>query len=166
MVTTAENAAAHNSFLIKQVIKRVAKKGAQDAAKQGTKKTTRNAAKKQAQDNTKSFSKGDSTPTELPTAQKVEELANKVARDAGGSISPNKSGYTIKIPHGKSYIEVRIMEQGGMRTEPYYRVGIPSKQQLTREGLASSDKALTHIEVTKSTSAEEIINLVKQLQSS
>ena len=54
MVTTAENAAAHNSFLIREVVKGIvketAKKGAKEAAKKG--------AKKQVQDNAKIYPTG------------------------------------------------------------------------------------------------------------
>ncbi len=60
----------------------------------------------------------------LPTM--VKDLSEQVAKRTGGTISPNKGGYTIKIPHGRRNIIVRVMEKGaaGPTTTEY-----PSKEK-------------------------------------
>lgn len=64
----------------------------------------------------------------------------------------------MTIRSGNSEVAVRVMEQGGGRTN-YYRVSIAGKQAFTREGAASSDRALTHIPIT-SNSLKEILDIL------
>jgi hypothetical protein len=53
-------------------------------------------------------------------------------------------GWKVIIPHGKRNIVVRIMEQGGIITEPYFRVSIEGKGGITWSGQISSNADLTH----------------------
>ena len=53
------------------------------------------------------------------------------------------------------------MDSGGGRTN-YYRVSIPGKQAYTIDGLPSTDRALTHIDIKK-TSCDDIVNLINKI---
>ena len=65
------------------------------------------------------------------------------------------------IPQGNCQIVIRIMEEGGARTN-YYRVSVAGKEALTVTGEASVDKASTHIPIGEG-SFDEILPLVDQL---
>jgi hypothetical protein len=67
----------------------------------------------------------------------------------------------ITIPQGNRSIVIRIMEEGGGRTD-YYRVSVAGKEALTVTGEASVDRALTHIPISES-SFDDILRLVNQL---
>lgn len=57
-------------------------------------------------------------------------------------------------------IVVRIMDEGsGGRGKSYYRVSIDGKGSLTSEGIISSDRGLTHIDLSEN-SMSEITNII------
>jgi hypothetical protein len=59
------------------------------------------------------------------------------------------NGWKIEIPNGKKPIVVRIMNEGsGNRADPYFRVSIDGKGSLTLDGTLSSNRELTHIDLT------------------
>jgi hypothetical protein len=70
-----------------------------------------------------------------------------------------KFGYTVTIPSGSRGIVVRLMEEGGGRSN-YYRVSVLGKQALTVWGEASTDPAMTHIPIS-ATSFEDILSIVE-----
>ncbi|NOY55276.1 MAG: hypothetical protein GXP34_04735 [Actinobacteria bacterium] len=90
-------------------------------------------------------------------------LADDVAEAVGGVAKPATSGtgQVITIPQGNRQIVIRIMEEGGGRTN-YYRVSVAGKEALTVMGEASVDRALTHIPIGES-SLDDILRLVNQL---
>ena len=95
---------------------------------------------------------------EVPTA---ESLATAVADETGGALKVLKSGYSVTIPSGNREIVVRVMEEGGGRTN-YYRVSIAGKEALTQGGKASSDKALTHIPI-RGNSLNDILDILAKI---
>jgi hypothetical protein len=93
----------------------------------------------------------------IPT---LNSLADEVASSLGGKASPLKNGYKVEIPNGRKPIVVRIMGEGsGGRGNPYYRVSIDGKGSLTSEGIISSDRGLTHIDLSEN-SLNEITNII------
>lgn len=54
------------------------------------------------------------------------------------------------------------MEQGGSRTN-YYRVSVPGKATYTVTGEASTDAALTHIDIGES-SLDDILSIIARIQ--
>ena len=93
----------------------------------------------------------------------VKKLSTEVADALGGTISRNKSGYTINIPHKKTNIVVRIMEHGGQRSEPYFRVAMEGKGAFTKEGILSSERIRTHIPLNGN-SLNEILSIIKKIK--
>jgi hypothetical protein len=91
------------------------------------------------------------------------QLADDVAEAVGGVAKPatRGTGQVITIPQGNRQIVIRIMEEGGGRTN-YYRVSVAGKEGLTVGGEASVDRALTHIPIGES-SLDDILRLVSQL---
>jgi len=89
-------------------------------------------------------------------------LADEVANATGGALKANKGGYTITIPQGSRGITVRVMEQGGGRTN-YYRVSVPGAEAYTVTGDASTDAALTHIDIGER-SLDDILNIIARIQ--
>ena len=76
-------------------------------------------------------------------------------------VEPSKnldSGYSVTVTQGSRGIMVRIMEQGGSRTN-YYRVSIPGKQTFAVTGEVSTDPALTHIPIS-GTSLQDILDII------
>ena len=93
----------------------------------------------------------------IPT---LNSLSDEVASSLGGKASPLKNGYKVEIPNGKKPIVVRIMDEvSGGRGKPYYRVSIDGKGSLTPEGIISSDRGLTHIDLGEN-SMSEITNII------
>jgi len=76
-------------------------------------------------------------------------LADDVANATGGVLKTNKGGFTVEIPNGSRGITVRVMERGGTRTN-YYRVSVPGMATYTVTGEASTDAALTHMDIGES----------------
>ena len=94
---------------------------------------------------------------EIPT---LNSLSDEVASSLGGKASPLKNGYKVEIPNGRKPIVVRIMDEGsGGRGTPYYRISIDGKGSLTLEGTISSDRGLTHIDLSEN-SMTEITNII------
>ena len=93
-------------------------------------------------------------------------LLREVEKKTGGVLKKaKKDGYIIQIPNkGKEYIEVKVMNKGGQRNEPYFRISVPGKRTLTKDGIPSDDKGLTHITIDTKTSAEDIIKLVEAMK--
>jgi hypothetical protein len=85
-------------------------------------------------------------------------LASDLADATGGALKELKSGYSVTVPSGSRGIVVRVMEEGGGRTN-YYRVSIPGKQAFTVGGDASTDPALTHIPIS-GTSLQDILSII------
>jgi hypothetical protein len=103
-------------------------------------------------------------PTRI-VQKRVQGLVSKIEKIPGAIVTQaKKDGYIIKIPNGKRHIEVKIMNKGGQRDAPYFRVSEPGKRILTRDGIPSSDKALTHIPIDSRTTVDDIIKLVKVLR--
>ncbi|WP_249921837.1 hypothetical protein A5821_001331 [Enterococcus sp. 7F3_DIV0205] len=95
--------------------------------------------------------------TKIPT---LNSLSDEVASSLGGKASPLKNGYKVEILNGRKPIVVRIMDEGsGGRGKPYYRVSIDGKGSLTPEGIISSDRGLTHIDLSEN-SMGEITNII------
>lgn len=63
---------------------------------------------------------------------------------------------------GARGITVRVMERGGARTN-YYRVNVPGKATYTATGDASTDAALTHMDIGES-SLDDILSIVRRIQ--
>lgn len=91
------------------------------------------------------------------------QLADDVAEAVGGVAKPATSGtrQVITIPQGNRQIVIRIMEEGGGRSN-YYRVSVAGKEALTVTGEASVDRALTLIPIGES-SLDDILRLVNRL---
>jgi hypothetical protein len=89
-------------------------------------------------------------------------LASDLANATGGTLKNLGSGYSVTVPQGSRGIMIRIMEQGGIRTN-YYRISIPGKQTFTVTGEASTDPALTHIPIS-GTSLQDILNLIARIR--
>jgi hypothetical protein len=89
-------------------------------------------------------------------------LADEVANATGGVLKANKGGFTIAVPNGSRGIAVRVMERGGSRTN-YYRVSVPGKEAYTVTGEASTDAALTHIDIGES-SLGDILGIINRIQ--
>jgi hypothetical protein len=85
-----------------------------------------------------------------------------VAKATGGDVSPNKGGFTITLPHGSRGITVRVMEEGGGRTN-YFRVSVPGKAAYSVTGEASTDAALTHIDINEG-AIEVILFIVARIK--
>ncbi|MFA6957339.1 MAG: RHS repeat-associated core domain-containing protein [Thermoanaerobaculia bacterium] len=97
------------------------------------------------------------TGTPTPAA-----LASQVARGSGGTLKELKKGYEVIVPHGNREIVVRMMSEGGGRTN-YYRVSIPGKETFTVTGAVSTDMAKTHIDISKR-AYDEIMGLIKMIR--
>ena len=79
----------------------------------------------------------------------------------GGTPQDLRSGYSVTIPSGGRGIVVRVMDEGGGRSNSY-RVGIPGKQAFTVRGGASTDPAFTHIPIS-GTSFQDILSIIEGL---
>jgi len=89
-------------------------------------------------------------------------LAEQVAAQTGGKlVQIGSKGYKVIIPRGGREIVVRIMQEGGGRTN-YWRVSIAGKQAFTAEGIASTDRALTHIPIGRG-SLDQILNVLRRI---
>ena len=64
----------------------------------------------------------------------------------------------MTVPQGSRGVMVRIMEEGGGRTN-YYRVSVPGKQAFTVSGEVSTDPALTRIPIG-SASLQDILRTI------
>ncbi|MEZ0579132.1 hypothetical protein [Nocardioides sp. MH1] len=89
-------------------------------------------------------------------------LADEVASATGGVLKTSKNGFTVEIPNGSRGITVRVMERGGERTN-YNRASVPGKATYTVTGEASTDAALTHIDIGES-SFDDILSTVQRIQ--
>jgi hypothetical protein len=79
----------------------------------------------------------------------TEDAANVLGKELNGTVSQLKNGYKVEIPNRNKPIVVRVMNEGsGGRANPYYRVSIDGKGSLKLEGTLSSDRGLTHIDMT------------------
>jgi RHS repeat-associated protein len=94
-------------------------------------------------------------------APSASGLASDLADASGGTLTDLKSGYSVTIPSGSRGIVVRVMEEGGGRTN-YWRISIPGKQAFTVGGEASTDAALTHIPIS-GTSLQDILSIIAGL---
>lgn len=97
--------------------------------------------------------------TEAASVPGAGQLADEVAGATGGTVKQLPNGYSITVPNGSRGIVVRVMEEGGGRTN-YYRISVPGKEAFTVEGVASVDRALTHIDISSS-SLDEILRIIK-----
>jgi RHS repeat-associated protein len=95
----------------------------------------------------------------LITAQR---LASEVAGATGGQLSRLGHGYKIAIPNGRREIVIRVMEQGGGRTN-YWRASIPGKETFMIDGTASVIPELIHHQIT-SNSYRDILRIVNRIQ--
>lgn len=94
----------------------------------------------------------------------IEKLAQDVAKQLGGKISPAKGeGHIIKIPNAKNEITIRIMEGGGKRSEPYYRISKEIGGSVDAAGKNCNNRLLTHLELNSNSYAEimEIISKIR-----
>ena len=90
----------------------------------------------------------------------LKNASSSVGSKLNGTVSELNNGYKIEIPNGNKPIVVRIMDEGsGGRSAPYFRVSIDGKGSLTLDGVLSSDRALTHIDLTDNY-LEQITNMV------
>jgi hypothetical protein len=82
----------------------------------------------------------------------TQSSAQIVAKQLNGKVTEIKNGYKIEIPNptgGNKPVVVRIMNEGsGGRGQPYFRVSIDGKGSYTIDGGISSDRALTHIDMS------------------
>jgi polygalacturonase len=97
--------------------------------------------------------------SEIPSA---ESLTNSVAEATGGTVSVNKGGYTVSVPHGKRGIIVRVQREGGSRTD-YYRVSVPGLNAYDVTGSPTTDRGRTHIPIGPS-SLRDIVGIVNKIQ--
>lgn len=97
--------------------------------------------------------------TEAASVPGAGQLADEVAGATGGTVKELSNGYSVTVPNGSRGIVVRVMEEGGGRTN-YYRVSVPGKEAFTVDGIASVDRALTHIGISNS-SLDEILRIIK-----
>ena len=90
----------------------------------------------------------------------LKNASSSVGSKLNGTVSELNNGYKIEIPNGNKPIVVRIMDEGsGGRSAPYFRVSIDGKGSLTIDVVLSSDRALTHIDLTDNY-LEQITNMV------
>lgn len=97
----------------------------------------------------------------LPTSKSA---ANTISKKLGGTVTALKNGYKVEIKNGKKPIVVRLMNAGsGGRSKPYFRVSVDGKGSYTLNGNLSSDKSLTHINMSSSYSSQisKIVNSIK-----
>jgi hypothetical protein len=92
----------------------------------------------------------------------TSSLANDLADATDGVVKTNKGGYTVNVPYGSRGISIRIMNEGGGRTN-YYRVSIPGKEAYTESGVVSTDPALTHIQI-RGSSLNDILGIIAKIQ--
>jgi hypothetical protein len=91
-----------------------------------------------------------------------ETVANDVAEYYGSEVTPLKNGYSVKVDTGGKPITVRVMGEGsGGRSAPYYRIGVDGKGGLAPDGTFSSDRAITHTDLSPS-SVNEIIGIINK----
>jgi hypothetical protein len=122
---------------------------------QGSKNGKNYTLDKNKSNGNKSYKKA--SGVKVPT---LNSLSDEIASSLGGKASPLKNGYKVEIPNGRKPIVVRIMDEGsGGRGKPYYRVSIDGKGSLTPEGIISSDRGLTHIDLSEN-SMSEITNII------
>jgi hypothetical protein len=99
--------------------------------------------------------------TEIPSA---EDVANEVAEKVGSTAkeASNENGALIKFKEAGNDITVRVMKAGsGGRAADYYRISIDGKGPLTSEGIISSNRAETHMDLNQN-SAEDIMNTISK----
>ena len=86
-----------------------------------------------------------------PLTHVSESQAEEVANAVGGRfIGPaqNDKGYVIEIGSLKRPTTIRVMNAGsGQRKQAYFRITKDNKGALTREGVWSSDPAITHFDL-------------------
>jgi hypothetical protein len=89
-----------------------------------------------------------------PEAKGAGIVAKEVAEATGGVVGQlaKSEGYKVTVSATRNIV-ARIKESGAVR------VSIDRLGSLTREGLVSADRALTHL---KDLSAEEIVNLIQK----
>jgi hypothetical protein len=104
-------------------------------------------------------------PSRVATAVKsatARSLADDVANATGGAMRPNKGGFTVTVPHGRRSVVVRVMEQGGERSN-YFRVNVPGKAAYSVAGDVSSDAAVTHIPI-RAESLDKILAIIARIR--
>jgi hypothetical protein len=89
-------------------------------------------------------------------------LAAGVAEATGGEVKLNKGGFTVTVPHAGRGIIIRVMEHGGGRSN-YYRVSVPGMAAYGRTGEATTDAALSHIEITEQ-ALDEVLSIVAKIK--
>jgi hypothetical protein len=94
-----------------------------------------------------------------PTAR---SLSADISRFTGGDVKRNKGGYTVTIPHGSRGITVRVMEDGGDRTN-YYRVSVPGKAAYSVTGDVSTDAGTTHIPIADG-ALDQILAIITRIK--
>ncbi|HKZ53980.1 MAG TPA: RHS repeat-associated core domain-containing protein [Anaerolineales bacterium] len=81
-----------------------------------------------------------------------EALASRVASETGGTEALARGdGWRVTIPRaaqGGRNIVVRIMNSGGVRDQPYFRVSVDGKGALTLNGSWSDNPLFTHHTLT------------------
>lgn len=102
------------------------------------------------------------------TASTIEkEVADEVSNKLGGQVNkiPNDiNSWKVEVPNGKRPIIVRIMEAGsGNRSLPYFRVSVAERSALNLQGEFSSDRALTHFDITdRAVAIRQILDIVQK----
>ncbi len=96
----------------------------------------------------------------------TQNSAQTVAKQFNGKVTELKNGYKVEIPNpagGNKPVVARIMNEGsGGRSQPYFRVSIDGKGSYTLDGLMSSDRALTHIDMSNSY-MDQITNILNSI---
>ncbi|HKZ55890.1 MAG TPA: RHS repeat-associated core domain-containing protein, partial [Anaerolineales bacterium] len=96
------------------------------------------------------------------TRAEREALARRVASETGGTEAlAQGDGWRVTIPRaapGRRNIVIRIMNSGGVRGEPYFRVSVDGKGALALDGSWSSSPLLTHHALTP-----DSLDIIKRL---
>ncbi|WP_339210254.1 RHS repeat-associated core domain-containing protein [Aeribacillus sp. FSL K6-8210] len=77
-------------------------------------------------------------------------LAKKVSKKFGGTLGRTKGdGWKVTIADGRKPLVVRVMNKGGIRNKPYFRISKDGRGSLKLNGEWSSHRELTHINVSR-----------------
>ncbi|MHB1685218.1 MAG: RHS repeat-associated core domain-containing protein [Bacilli bacterium] len=94
----------------------------------------------------------------------TQSVANEVATRLGGQVEKLKgNSWRVTVDNGNKPIVIRVMQEGsGGRPNPYFRVSIDGRGSYMLEGQVSSNRGITHIDLTPQ-SADQIINIVNRI---
>ena len=95
-----------------------------------------------------------------PLTHVSESQAEEVAKAVGGRVkgpAQNKNGYVIDLGSLERPTKIRLMNTGsGQREQAYFRITKHGKGALTREGVWSSDPAITHFDLHSGDIADQV----------